>query len=346
MKPQNSPRRVVLRDIADVTGYTVNTVSRALQNKPDIARATCAHIQTVARQMGYIRNSLAGSLRSGSSRTLAAVVGDVSNPFYATMIDAIHDMATEQNYTVLVLCTRDDPVQERNALLTAAGRQVDGVLLCPGAAYRQNIPLLAQARIPCVLMSRREDGDDTDSVVCDEEWGGYLAGRHLLEAGHSKLAYLDAGNVLYAGFRRREGFLRAAREAGLPPQAVHVFADGGPRKTLRTLKRWQSEGVTGLFVFCDLMAWQTMCLLRDNGLADAFSMVGFDNIQAELPIPTALCTVDGNMRSLTRAALALLLRRIGGDDTPPEHQVFPVRLVCRGSCRSDTALPLQTHPNL
>ena len=85
MKPQNSPRRVVLRDIADVTGYTVNTVSRALQNKPDIARATCAHIQTVARQMGYIRNSLAGSLRSGSSRTLAAVVGDVSNPFYATM---------------------------------------------------------------------------------------------------------------------------------------------------------------------------------------------------------------------------------------------------------------------
>jgi len=336
MKPQNTPRRVVLRDIAEVTGYTVNTVSRALQNKPDIAQSTCAHIQTVARQMGYIRNSLAGSLRSGSSRTLAVIVGDVSNPFYATMIDAIHDMATEQNYTVLVLCTRDDPAQERNALHTAASRQVDGVLLYPGAAYRQNLPLLTQARIPCVLMSRREDGDDTDSIVCDEEQGGYLACQHLLEAGHRKLAYLDAGNVLYSGYRRREGFLRAAREAGLPERSVFLSGGGDARQTLQTLRYWQTEGVTGLFVFCDLMAWQTMCLIDENHLGGAFSIVGFDNIQAELPIPTPLCTVDGDMRNLTRAALALLLRRIDGDDAPPEHQIFPVRLVCRGSCHGTT----------
>ena len=81
MKSTDGTRRVLLQDIAAETGYTVNTVSRALQNKPDISKTTAAHIQQVAAQMGYVRNNIASSLRSGRSRTIAVIVGGASNPF-------------------------------------------------------------------------------------------------------------------------------------------------------------------------------------------------------------------------------------------------------------------------
>ena len=75
--------RVTLQDIARATGYTVNTVSRALKNKEDISRETCLQIQQVAREMGYVRNYIASSLRSGRTKTIAMIAGSMTNPFYA-----------------------------------------------------------------------------------------------------------------------------------------------------------------------------------------------------------------------------------------------------------------------
>ncbi len=333
MGRQAGPKRVLLQDIAAATGYTVNTVSRALQNKPDIAKSTCAYIQKVADEMGYVRNNIASSLRSGRSRTLAVIVGAASNPFYAIMIDTIHDIAEENGYTVLVLCSRDKAAQERQAIITAIGRQVDGVLLFPSPHDEDNVALLRQAGIPLVLVSRHMENPACDYVVCDEETGGYLAGRHLLEAGHRKLAFVYAFEVSYSSERRIHGFLRAAREAGIPEADVRFFQSGTPAETTGQLVRWKDEGVTGLFVFCDIEAWQLYEYIRSRSLQGDFGLVGFDNIQGVIGFPSPLCTIDGNMRELAREAFALLNRRILGDDSPPREVVFPVRLVCRGSCR-------------
>ena len=92
---QNYPgKRVTLQDIAQATGYSANTVSHALKNKPDISAQTREHIQNVAREMGYVRNEMAGSLRSGRTKTLGLIVGGMSNPFYSKMTDDIQDEAT------------------------------------------------------------------------------------------------------------------------------------------------------------------------------------------------------------------------------------------------------------
>ena len=81
--------RVTLQDIAQATGFTVNTVSRALKNKDDISRETCLKIQQVAREMGYVRNYIASSLRSGRTKTIAMIAGSMTNPFYAILADQI-----------------------------------------------------------------------------------------------------------------------------------------------------------------------------------------------------------------------------------------------------------------
>ncbi len=333
MKTAGGTKRVLLRDIACATGFTVNTVSRALQNKPDISKSTCAYVQQVASEMGYVRNTLASSLRSGRSRTVAVIVGGVSNPFYAIMIDTFHDLAEEIGYTVLVLCSRDNAEQERKAILTAIGRQVDGVLLFPGNEPEENIALMRRSGIPFVLVSRRTDKPDYDCVVADEETGGYLAGSHLLKAGHRKLGFVYSYNVIFSLRQRIDGLMRAAREADIPESDVSLCRHQNDEQLAAQLCCWKSQGVTGLFVFCDIEAWQLMSLLAANGMSGDFSLVGFDNIQSTIHFPTPLCTVDSSMGELAKAAFQILVDRFQGDDSPPRSLVFPVSLVCRGNCR-------------
>ena len=97
--------RVTLEDVAKATGYTINTVSRALKNKDDISKETCRYIQKVAREMGYVRNYIASSLRSGRTKTIAMIAGTMSNPFYAVLADLIQREAFRLGYMLMILCS-------------------------------------------------------------------------------------------------------------------------------------------------------------------------------------------------------------------------------------------------
>ena len=103
---KDSSRPVTLADIARATGLSVNTVSRALKNKDDISRETCKRVQQVAHEMGYVRNYLASSLRSGRTRTLAMIMGSIINPFYAILADLIQREAVSLGYSLMILSSQ------------------------------------------------------------------------------------------------------------------------------------------------------------------------------------------------------------------------------------------------
>ena len=120
------------------------------------------------------------------------------------------------------------------------------------------LDLLRSSGIPFVLLSRYLDGAQDDCVICDDEQGGYLAASHLIENGHRNLAMISFRHVIFSSRKRFEGFQRACLEAGLPEQNIHYAEPENPEEILRQLKSWQEEGVTGLFSFCDVEAWQTI----------------------------------------------------------------------------------------
>ena len=215
--PSFSGKRVTLQDVARATGYTANTVSRALKNKPDISAETSKKIQDAARRMGYVRNAMACSLRSGHTRTLGVIVGGMSNPYYGRMTDSIQDAAAEEGYSLLIFCSRDDPELEYQLIETAISRQVDGILLFPCRGSQRTIERLKAVGIPYVLMARYLKEGQDDCVICDEEKGAYLATKHLLDAGR-RPAFLNSYDVVFSSEQRRAGFLRACREAGLSPE--------------------------------------------------------------------------------------------------------------------------------
>ncbi len=326
--------RVTLQDIARATGYTVNTVSRALKNKDDISRETCLHIQQVAREMGYVRNYIASSLRSGRTKTIAMITGSMMNPFYAILGDLIQQEAVRLGYSLMILCSRDDPDIEVQMVEMALSRQVDGVLITPCSFDSPALNQLRSSGIPFVLLSRYLEGSKDDCVYCDDEQGGYLAARHLIEKGHRNLAMVSFRHVVFSSRKRFDGFQRACLEAGIPARNIHYAEPENEQDIPRILQGWIDDGLTALFAFCDVEAWILITMMENAGmLKDGWpDIVGFDNILRYVNFPKPICTIDPQLREEARIAIDLLRRRIHQPDLPPQQVILPVTLVCRGSC--------------
>lgn len=346
MKQPNAARHVTMQDIARETGYSVNTVSHALRNKDDIARQTRDRIQKVAREMGYMGNQIASSLRSGRTRTLAVILGNMSNPFYGIMTDTIQDVAAVRDYRLLIMCSRDRADLEEQMVEAAVSRRVDGILLFPTNESLRTVQRLRSLGVPFVLMSRALDEGIADSVTSDEVQGARLAVGHLIQNGRHRLAYLSRQRIVYSYEKRLEGFRLACDEAGIPEADrfcfVHSDSASGEAPVLSwhasltdRLLRWRAAGVDGLFVFCDEEAWHVQSVLQQTPALQDWDVgiASFDNIQGTQYFPADLCSVDCNFAELARQGIELLRARIHGDDQPPRSIVCPVRLVCRGSCR-------------
>ena len=334
MRGSAMDKRVTLQDIAQRTGVTINTVSRALKNKPDISPATCQRIQQVAREMGYVRNYAASSLRSGQTKTLGLILGSMSNPYYAVVADLMHEAASAFGYTLLTLTTREDPEQEMRAVETALSRQVDGILLFPCRDAKAAIQRMRQTNMPYVLMSRSLGSEVDDCVMCDEDEGGYLAARHLIEAGRRKLAFLCEGDIVYSTEHRLKGFHRACDEFSIPAEDRHVAVNLPIDQIPATLAAWREQGVNGLFTFCDMEAWNAISRLQNLGatIPGDIAVVGYDNIQAKIAFPMPLCTIDPSINEMIDIALDVLRKRIHNEELETQIIKVPARLVCRHSC--------------
>lgn len=334
---------VTLREVAEATGYAVNTVSRALKNQPVISEATRAVIQKAAQEMGYVPNRAATALRSGRSRTIAFVVGYLVNPFFGMLYEFIAEAAARLNYTIMLFSTNDQPDREADALRAAIAYGVEGVILLPCQRSDDAVQFLREQQLPFVLLAREFPGEPLDCVLCDEEQAGFLAARHLIEAGHRRLVYVGDDCDIYSIDRRRHGFLKAVREAGLMEDGVSTVlrSDADIRRddallaqTVARLRR--EEGVTGMVVFCDMQARHLMAALGRLGLRfpEAMGCIGFDNIDMITPSPIPLCSVGSDYQAMCNRAVELLQRRIQGDRGPVERIELPARVFCRDSCQS------------
>lgn len=323
-----------LKSIAERTGYTVNTVSQALRNSSCVAADTKEQIRRVAREMGYVHNVVASSLRSGRTYTVALVFGDVSNMLFAIKIRELEEEFRKHGYQVLILNTDEDEELERRAVRTAVSRQVDGVVLCPCQKGRDALTLLNQHHVPFVLSGRYFEDVDCDWVVWADYKGGYLAARHLIERGCRDILFLNGPEMISSARERERGYRDALAEAGLTPRIRSVSSmSGGVRSALDALN---AEGARfdGIFAFSDLMALEAACWLGEHGLAipGDVRMAGFDDILSHMCIPFGLTSIAADKRQETRYVVELLFKRMEGrQELPCERRTMDVELVARTS---------------
>ncbi len=328
----NRTQRVTMRDIAQKTGYSVNTVSKALRDMPDLSGQTKEHIQTVAREMGYVTNDMASALRSGYSNVLALIISDISNPFFGILCKEVEQQAAKYNYTVIVFNTEEDAQREERAIRTALSKNVDGVLLTPSQHSTDGITLLQDMGKPCVLIGRYFSDVEADAVLFDDENGGFLAGKHLLDCGCRNILMLNAPDVSSARDREK-GFLRAMEQA---PDVRHRIvtlesALGGVEAVLSG--EYRREKFDAVFAYSDLLGMEVASVLEDLGIGtDSVAIVGFDDIQSRLPFTPGLTSVSVGKAAFGEALVTLLMKRITGDSQDfPSQIVLPTKLVLRKS---------------
>ncbi|SFD65272.1 transcriptional regulator, LacI family [Paenibacillus catalpae] len=333
-------RKVTLKDLAVKAGLSVNTISRALKDKEDIAASTRQMIKDLAKEMGYVGNALAGSLRSGLTRTIAVIVSDVANPHFGIMVKEIEKSARKHLYTIFVINTEDDYEMEERAIYTAIGKNVDAIIICPSQRGAENIRFLQKNGVPFVLIGRRfKDEPEFDYVICDDEKGGYLATKHLLDNGHKRVLFLNGPIRISSAQERLEGYKKAHEEAGLQVHEeliIEVGATAGDtRSVVKQLIEQQAE-FTGIFAFNDVIAWEAAYVLSKNGyrVPDDYSVIGFDNIQSRIFIPFQLSSVSNSKGKMSKRAVDIVLHKINHpESTRKFNEIIDTKLVLRESTK-------------
>ncbi len=306
-------KNLTLKDIALKTGYSVNTVSRALRDKDDIGIAAKEKIKQLATELGYINNTLAISFRSGVTQTIAVILGDISNPHFAIMMKEIEIRAREDGYTTILLNTMEDESLELTAIQTALNKNVDGIIWCPAQKTQHNLDYLKKSDMPFVLIGRHDPS--CSYVVCTDELGGYQATQALIQAGHRRILILHGPTYISSARERLAGYLRAHQEAGIPVDArliqeVQIVADS----CADALTRVDHQGVqySAIFAFSDLLAWEAWSYLQsqERQVPGDCSLIGFDHIQSRLSLPFKLSSVSTFKGQMSSTAVEILLTQI------------------------------------
>jgi DNA-binding LacI/PurR family transcriptional regulator len=328
-----------LEEVGAAAGVSRATVSRVVNRSPKVSPEARAAVELAIAKLGYIPNRAARSLVTRRTDTIALVICEpeerfFADPFFAAMVRGI-SMATADADQNLILMIARDPVERKRAEGYLRRGHVDGVVLMSLHGDDPLPRLLRRARVPTVLVGRPLDRAIVPYVDADNRGGARLAVEHLIERGRRTIAHIAGPQVMCAGIDRLDGYGDALAAAGLGRQAELVEEgnfdeESGYRAAVRLLER--APGLDAIFAASDQMAAGAMHALRDAGrsIPGDVAVVGFDDAPLAAHTEPGLTTVRQPVDEMTRATADLLLRRIAGV-SKPTHIICPTTLVERDS---------------
>jgi len=331
MKKNNRP---TIREIAQLVGVSINTVSRALNDKPDVSQETRKKVVEIARELNYTPNAIAQALVQRSTRTIGVILSDISDPFFGEMVKDAEEFFRTQGYSLILCNTQENYRQEKHSIEILINKRVDGILMTPVQKDDENILEITGSGIPVVLLGRHFDRLPVPSVTSNDEQGGYLATRHLIELGHRRILFMNVSPRISSARERLKGYQRALEEAGMDYDGSLLLRssfdwDDAYQKS-KDYFTHQKE-TTAVIVFCDILAVNVMKAIMDIGLRvpRQVSLVGFDNIKIGSLLPNPLTTIDPNKKEMVKTASRLLLRSIQDGINEDRHLSIEPKLIIR-----------------
>lgn len=328
-----------IKDAALRAGVSVTTVSHVVNDTRHVSAKGRERVEEAIRELGYVPNAMARSLKSNTTSTLGMLIPNSSNPYFAEIVRIVEDRCFGAGYTLVLCNTDDEPRRQSVYLQVLAERRIDGLIVVSTGAGDDDslVTQLHGLRIPTVLVDREIADPACDLVETAHMQGGLLAVRHLLSLGHKRIACIGGPVGVMPSEQRIEGWRMALAEAGTAPNADALlwrggFTSQGGYEAMHAILRTE-EAPSAVFVCNDLMAIGALRAAHESGVRvpDELSIVGFDDIELSAYTSPPLTTVAQPKERIGALAVDMLLERVGGKRRDARKVVLQPELRVRAS---------------
>ncbi|WP_240417442.1 catabolite control protein A [Paenibacillus periandrae] len=331
---------VTIYDVAREAGVSMATVSRVVNNNPNVKPQTRKKVFEAIERLGYRPNAVARGLASKKTTTVGVVIPDISNTIFSELARGIEDIANMYHYNI-ILCNADKKKdKEIRVINTLLEKQVDGLLFMGGAVTDEHLQAFKTSSVPIVLCATKDDNNAFASVDIDHEQAAFDAVNLLIQNGHRNIAMIsgtlqDPAN----GFARYQGYKRALEAADIPLREDYVrIGNYRYESGLEVAKHFLelSERPTAIFAATDEMAIGAMHTLLDSGLRvpEDVSVISVDNIRMASMVRPQLTTVAMPMYDIGAVSMRLLTKLMNKetkDASELMQVILPHELIHRNS---------------
>lgn len=310
-KTKGTAARVTILDVAKAAGVSKSSVSRFLDERlPKSDSDTARNVRRIAAELGYVRDMSAASLRRGKTGMIGVIVPRLTDTVMAMLYEALQKAAARKSLFAIVATTDDTPDAMRNAAETLLKRGVDGLVLSTARLDDRFTTDLTERDVPYVL-ALRTDGHSKSSIG-DDELGGYLATRHLLDLGHRRIGLIGGPSYASSAVGRLAGYHKAMTEAGIPTADRLTIEAAFSMESGAVAARQlidMAPDLTAIFAVNDNTAIGALSELQTIGkrVPEDISVVGYNDIPLTALLPTPLTTVHVPFEQIATEAIELLL---------------------------------------
>lgn len=330
--------KITVHDIAVKAGVSQSTVSKVLNNYPNLKSATRQKVIQAIEELGFFPNQIARSMVKKKTGTIGLIVGDIANPFFSETAKTIITNARLRGIDVIIGDTDYDIDNMHNVLSAMLGRRVDGILVAAVERQDATIDQLVETDFPVILYNRKTDNEKANYVVGNNECGACNAVEHLINLGHTKIAFLSGSSKYSTFYERRKGYKDTLEKHGIPVRKHFIYEQNNPEIGLEQHINQilhDKDRPTAFFASTDKLAIQTIDILAKKGYSvpKDFSVVGFDDIEISSNPFIELTTVSQNTKIMASVALEKLLELIDSKvtDSSPIRIVLNTKLIVRNT---------------
>ncbi len=320
-----------IKDIAEVTGLSVSTISRVLNGKAKefrISEKTQKKVIEAAETLNYIPNQIAVNLQSGRTRTIALIIPSLINPFFSRIAGNINAELQQLGYTTLISDSNESCEIEREEIIQIISSNVEGILIAPCGDGQENLELIQERNIQLVCIDRYVSGLDIPFVSTDNYQGAYLATKHLIKNGHTNIVCIQGVETSMPNKLRIEGFKAAMTEAGIKDYCIvgtDFSVQNGYAETLMLLH--SNVVPTAIFALSNTISLGCIKALKENNIniPRDMSLISFDDHPYMDFLSTPLTCVAQPIDDICKIAIKLLFNQINNQtnkQTKKADQIF------------------------
>ncbi len=326
--------------VAERAGVSLSTVSRVLNGKASVNKVLRERVEKAVEELNYRPNSVARSLANSRTDSIGVLVPELNAPFFGDLMQAVESTLRAADKHVIITVGRNCLETEKDAVEFLISRNCDALIMHAEALSDEYLLELNQSKLPIALVNRQVEGLSEACTTLDNEKGGYLATRHLLELGHKNIAYISGPIEKRDAKLRLEGHNRALSEAGLLVNSELVFEgnyteEDGKLGLLELMAR--DLPFTALVCANDWMASGAISCARDLGMSlpHDLSIVGFDDVVFAHHVFPRLTTVSNPVANMAEMSAKYILNKVYGQANDVKLSFEPTLILRESTMKYD-----------